>query len=167
VYTNNSGKDIIFRTAEKDSPRYEVAVGGSIALDSAVRGRADIVGLQPSYVSWEYKNGDVYDIVFMAPLAVEVKNFLDIEIMLIEEKGHLDPAEIIVKAATPGSPDDTPGEAVLDPGEVIKVYTNKPKFNLWGKDSQGEWKNYSGVYPITCEINNDTMTVTITLQSTQ
>ncbi|GHV96677.1 hypothetical protein AGMMS50293_29970 [Spirochaetia bacterium] len=165
TYTNNSGKAITFRTAEKDSPRYELAAGGSIPLDSAVRGRADIVDLQPSYVSWEYNNGDVYDIVFIAPLTVEVKNYLDIEIMIIEEKGHLDPAEIIVKAVVPGPP-DTPGEVASGTGEV-KVYTNNPKFNLWGKNSKGEWENYSGIHTINLEIDNATLTVTITPTSTQ
>jgi hypothetical protein len=132
VYTNESGTDISFKTAEQNSPKYILGAAGSlslpvsITLDSDVRGRSEIMEIDSPYVTWTRHGGNIYDIRFVQRKSykVEFRNYTKTECVLIEQNGLLSPSLVTVAGAT----DTTPGSSA----ETVRLYTEKPLFKPEG-----------------------------------
>jgi hypothetical protein len=129
VYTNMSPYDISFKTAEKDSPEYQLKkIDGknadSMTLDSDVRGRAEIDGgsLKPVYTDWRQAGDDVYSIEFFERTSIPVKisNNTAEEITLSEKKGYLKLEAEGLKVAA--------GATDVD----AVIYTKTPSFEISG-----------------------------------
>jgi hypothetical protein len=163
-YTNTSGKDISFRTAEPDSPWYELKAGTVRYLDSGVRGRGEIASLRPPYVVRD-SSVNIYDIVFVpdpkAPkLSLEAGNSIGKDLVLIEENGYLEPEKVFLDAAS-----DAPGKINLTLTGVteVNVYTKKPSFKLMKQkeNAQNEFVKYDEPYTINTTMAQSKITVTI------
>ena len=120
-YTNNLGTDIEFTTAEKNSPEHTVEAGKTITLSSDVPGRADIKSISERLAAWEYKDGNVYNIIFVPrkDYALDILNFAIVPVTISEKNGLLEKLHIEAEAAVSES---VPGKA------STKMYTTEPVF---------------------------------------
>jgi hypothetical protein len=126
-YINNSPYDISFKTAEKDSPEYQLKRKAgttvySMTLDSDVRGRAEIDGdsLKPVYTDWRQAEGDIYRIEFFErdAITVKIRNTTGDKITLSEKRGYLKPEKKELAS----------GAAEID----AVIYTKTPSFEISG-----------------------------------
>jgi hypothetical protein len=129
VYTNNSKWPVTFKTMEKDSPVYSLAINEVRTMDSDIRGRSEIDegSIQPRYVGWSRAKNDIYDIQFTDKTAipVHVSNATGKALTLTEKGGYLE-----VPGSTESSieiADDADGAAV-----IANIYTETPVFEVTG-----------------------------------
>jgi hypothetical protein len=128
VYSNKSSRSPI-TIVNAAGEKYELYPGQPKTVDSGLRGRADIVSVEPAYVGWERNQGNIYDIWFVdrKKLEVAIYNYAGVELVFTESGGFLDPPTVLVGAASGGSP----GVPPLAVG-IVHVYTDKPAFALLG-----------------------------------
>lgn len=128
VYTNKSSHSPI-TIVNAAGEKYELQLAQPKTVDSGLRGRADIVSVDPPYVGWERNRGNIYDIWFVdrKKLEVDIYNYTAVELVFTESGGFLEPSTVLVKAASGGSP----GVPPLSVG-IVHVYTDKPTFALQG-----------------------------------
>ncbi|MCL2066394.1 MAG: hypothetical protein FWG99_02880 [Treponema sp.] len=136
-YTNNSGSAVEFRTSEKDSPLHRVENGRRYTLSSDVRGRSRITYISEPFVTWEYRNNDVYDIVFLKhEIQLTIKNY-SAETVVVKEKfnllSHLAQSEIILGPG--GSQNDTVNAVLHTFKPVWKTSPESARLRLVNRDS--------------------------------
>jgi hypothetical protein len=129
VYTNDSSRwDITFKNAANE--KLTLSRGESITRTSDVRGRADIIEIDPAYVTWKQK-GDMYHIEFVDRdrFILEIENYAVTPIGLAESNGYMEPSTIEIKGA---ANERTPESEIIAPENtsIAYIYTDKPVFRL-------------------------------------
>jgi hypothetical protein len=167
TYTNNSGRKISFQTGEERSPEYEIEAGSVKRLDSNVRGRGDIITVEPPYVIREREGHDGYDIVFVVNGAlpkvnVQIENYLTRDIVVTEEGGYLYPRYCEIEEKSSG------GNTADQTREEVTIYTKEPVFKLVEADPEDpeKWVDFSGSANISFYIDTagDTETMFVTVR---
>ena len=155
-YTNETDKVIRFKTAEKDSSLFILDVNSSpqnsFSIPSGVWGRGEIISINERLVTWEYHDKNVYDIRFIDrpdyPLTIE--NYSDIEIILTEKNGLIEPETVTVGFVDKSDPlNIIPGTST----SPVKLYTLNPVFY------------FLNVTNLKSELEKDVGTFTLTIKS--
>lgn len=133
-YTNNYGDEIIFKTAEKDSPAYTLADGDTLLLSSAVPGRTEIRTINERLATWEYFNKkNVYDIQFVKRKIydLEIFNFEGFDVTVTEKQGLLEDS-FIIAAGSASLPDPEKTSTKIRTDQPVFIFINAPntKFKL-------------------------------------
>lgn len=97
VYTNTYSGDVSFKNAANE--QFTLGPGASLTRNSSVPGRADIITVDPPYVTWK-RNVDIYHIEFVEgeQFALEIRNYSTLALTLTEGNGYMAPPSQTVAA---------------------------------------------------------------------